>query len=77
MQSCFCFLICVFSKHTKRQPDDQDAPNDDTRGMMVKTIHLKLSRSTGEGGKAAEKDKDKNAERGVEENKYLMKDNSV
>ena len=47
MQSCFCVLRFVYSKHTKSQPDPQDAPTDDTREMMVKKIHLKLSRSRG------------------------------
>ena len=30
MQSCFCVLIIVFAKHTKIQPDTQDAPTEDT-----------------------------------------------
>ena len=38
-------MIFVCSKHTKRKPDAQDAPTDDTQGMMETTIQLKLSRS--------------------------------
>ena len=29
MQSCFCVLIFVFAKHTKRQSDARDAPTDE------------------------------------------------
>ena len=50
MQSCFCFSIFVFLKHTKRQSDARDAPIDNTGGVMVKTIQIKLSRSGGGGG---------------------------
>ena len=68
----------VCSKHTKRQLDAQDAPTDNTWGIMVTTINLKLSRSgEGGGGTVADKDEDKDAGKDVDENKDLMKDNSV
>ena len=37
----------MFAKHTKRQSDAQDTPTDDTWGIMVTKIQLKLSRSRG------------------------------
>ena len=43
---------------------------------MVTKIQLKLSSSTGRGG-VADKDEDKDAENDVDENKDLVKDNSV
>ena len=43
------FEFCVCKTH-KTQSDAQDAPTDDTRGIMVTTIQLKLSRSRGDGG---------------------------
>ena len=58
-----------------RQPDTRDTPTDDTWRMMVTTIQLKLSRSGG--GTIADKDEDKDAENDVDENKDLMKNNSV
>ena len=74
----FCVLIFIRSKHTKRQPDVQDAPTDDTRGMMATTIQMKMSRIMGGGGgKIVEKDMDKDAEKDVDEKKDLMKDNSL
>ena len=66
----------MFTKHTKRQSYARDAPTNDTWGVMVKTIQLKLSRGGG-GGTVAYKDDDKDAEKDVDENKDLMKDNSV
>ena len=46
--------------------------------MMVTKIHLKLSRITGGGeGMIAHKDEDNDAEKDVDVNKDLMKDNSV
>ena len=30
MQSCFCFSIFLFAKHTKRQSDARDVPTDKT-----------------------------------------------
>ena len=68
----------MFTKHTKRQSDAQDAPTDHTRGMMVKMIKIKLSRCRGGGGgTVADKDEDKDAEKYVHKNKDLIKDNSV
>ena len=69
----------MFVKHTKTQSDAQDAPTDDTRGIMVTTIHLKLSRSRGGGGggTTADKDEDKDVEKDVDKNKDLMKNDSV
>ena len=47
-------------------------------GMMVTTIHLKMSRSRGgEGVTVADKDDDKDTEKDVDENKDLMKNDSV
>ena len=49
------------------------------RGMMVKKIQLRLSRirGGGGGGMVAYKNEDKDAEKDLDENKDLMKDNSV
>ena len=44
---------------------------------MATTIQLKTSRSRGGGGTVADKDEDKDVEKEVDENKDLMKDNSV
>ena len=77
MHSCSCVSRYVFAKHTKMQPDAQDAPTDNTRGMMATTIHLKLSRVRGGGGTIADKDEDKDSEKDVDKNKDLMKDFSV
>ena len=67
----------MFVKHTKTQSDAQDAPTDDTRGVMVTKIQLKLSRSKGGVGTIEEQDEDKDAEKDVDENKVLLKDNLV
>ena len=69
----------MFVKHTKTQSDAQDAPTDATRGIMVTTIQLKLSRSRGGVGVGtiADKDEDKDTEHDVDENKDLMKNDSV
>ena len=67
----------MFVKHTKTLSDAQDAPTDDTWGIMVTTIQLKLSRSRGVGGTISDKDEDKDAEKDVGENKDLIKNDSV
>ena len=72
----------MFVKHTKTQSDAQGAPTDDMRGIIVTAIHLKLSSSRGGGGGGggeaiSDKDEDKDAEKGVDENKGLIKNNSV
>ena len=68
----------MFGKHTKRQQDARDAPADDTPGMMVTTIQLKLSWSrAGWGCTVSDKDEYKDTEKDVDENKDLMKDTSV
>ena len=76
MQSCFCASIIVFEKHTESHSEARDAPTSDTRGIVVTTIQLKLSRSR-RGCKVADKDEDKDAEKDADENKDFIKDNSV
>ena len=61
----------------KGNPDARDAPTDNTRGIMLTTIQLKLSRSRGGGGTVEDKDEDKDVEKDVDKNKYFMKDNLV
>ena len=68
----------MFVKHTQTQSEAQDAPTDHTQGILVTTIQLKLSRSRGGGGgMIADKDEDKDSEKGVDENKDMMKNDSV
>ena len=68
------FRYLCLAKDTKRQSDAQDDPTDDTRGMMVTIIQLKLSRIRGGGrGTISDKDEDNDTEKDVDENKDLMK----
>ena len=68
-------------KTQKRQPDAQDDSTDIMRGMTVTRIQMKLSKIRGMGwgwvGMVADKHDDKDLENDVDEQKYLMKDNSV
>ena len=68
----------MFVKHTKTQSDAQEAPTNDTWGIMVTTILLKLSRSRGVGcvDTIADKDEEKDVEKDVDEKKDLMNNNS-
>ena len=71
------FDICVRKTHKKAIRQSRRSYRR-YGGMMMTTIHMKLSSTRGEVGvKIVDKDEDKDLENYVDKNKYFMKDNSV